>query len=195
MIYPSTTGKADGKEIRLRGLESVWIQGKLKMWGRWSHVRIAGDAAGNMFHRLLANQKVTKTTIEQTLRRLGKAGVSKSELADYFCELMVRHKSRLAFCTDSEALLIDRVVGEVLADFPGLIRLLHQRYKGRGESLRAIAESLHESHPEISISTCRRRIEMQLSLAESMLYLPMNAAFERDPGRFAIRLQSASKPT
>lgn len=37
MIYPSTSGKPD-ETFRLRTLESVWIQGKLRMWGRWSHI-------------------------------------------------------------------------------------------------------------------------------------------------------------
>lgn len=41
-------------------------------------------------------------------------------------------KSWLAHCTDSEALIIDRVIGEVLAGYPGLLNVLSQRYVGRG---------------------------------------------------------------
>lgn len=32
MIYPTNTGKS-GEHLRLTTLESVWIQGKLRMWG------------------------------------------------------------------------------------------------------------------------------------------------------------------
>ncbi|ELR2335296.1 DUF1133 family protein, partial [Salmonella enterica] len=49
MIYPSTSGKPD-ETFRLRTLESVWIQGKLRMWGRWSH--IGGGTGGDMFNAL-----------------------------------------------------------------------------------------------------------------------------------------------
>ena len=35
MINPSEVGKS-GEMVRLRTLESIWIQGKLRMWGRWS---------------------------------------------------------------------------------------------------------------------------------------------------------------
>lgn len=31
MIYPTNTGKS-GEHLRLTTLESVWIQGKLRMW-------------------------------------------------------------------------------------------------------------------------------------------------------------------
>ncbi|EFR2435611.1 DUF1133 family protein, partial [Escherichia coli] len=33
MIYPEITGKS-GEHLRLNTLEAVWIQGKLRMWGR-----------------------------------------------------------------------------------------------------------------------------------------------------------------
>ncbi|MGX8115399.1 DUF1133 family protein, partial [Escherichia coli] len=56
MIYPTNTGKS-GEHLRLTTLESVWIQGKLRMWGRWSY--IGGGRSGNMFNQLLASQKMT----------------------------------------------------------------------------------------------------------------------------------------
>ncbi|EIO2238606.1 DUF1133 family protein, partial [Escherichia coli] len=37
MIYPEITGKS-GEHLRLKTLESVWLQGKLRMWGRWSYI-------------------------------------------------------------------------------------------------------------------------------------------------------------
>ncbi len=54
MIYPTNTGKS-GEHLRLTTLESVWIQGKLRMWGRWSY--IGGGKTGNMFNQLLASKK------------------------------------------------------------------------------------------------------------------------------------------
>lgn len=79
MIYPSTSGKPD-ETFRLRTLESVWIQGKLRMWGRWSH--IGGGTGGDMFNALLASKKVSKTAIQQVLRHLKASGLSKDELRD-----------------------------------------------------------------------------------------------------------------
>lgn len=52
MINPSEVGKS-GEMVRLRTLESIWIQGKLRMWGRWSY--IGGGNGGNMFNTLLAS--------------------------------------------------------------------------------------------------------------------------------------------
>lgn len=43
MINPSEVGK-NGEMLRLRTLESIWIQGKLRMWGRWSY--IGGGSGG-----------------------------------------------------------------------------------------------------------------------------------------------------
>lgn len=70
------------EHLRLTTLESVWIQGKLRMWGRWSY--IGGGKTGNMFNQLLASKKLTKTAINEALRRMKKAGLNKSEL-EAFC--------------------------------------------------------------------------------------------------------------
>ncbi|CSN76939.1 putative bacteriophage protein [Shigella sonnei] len=78
MIYPTNTGKS-GEHLRLTTLESVWIQGKLRMWGRWSY--IGGGKTGNMFNLMLTSKKLTKTAINEALRRMKKAGLNKSELA------------------------------------------------------------------------------------------------------------------
>ncbi|WP_146671512.1 DUF1133 family protein, partial [Salmonella enterica] len=113
MIYPASTGKP-GEYFRLNTLESVWIQGKLRMWGRWSY--IGSGKPGNMFNQLLASRKLTKTAINEALRRLKKSGTSKPELEAFLREMMNgKQKSWLAHCTDSEAMLIDRVIGTVLA--------------------------------------------------------------------------------
>ncbi|HHH1502987.1 TPA: DUF1133 family protein, partial [Yersinia enterocolitica] len=39
-------------------------------------------------------------------------------------------------------------------------------------------------HPDLSISTCRRRIDAWINTAEYMLYRPMNDAFDKDIKRF-----------
>ncbi|STV76498.1 Protein of uncharacterised function (DUF1133) [Klebsiella michiganensis] len=62
MINPSEVGKS-GEMVRLRTLESIWIQGKLRMWGRWSY--IGGGSGGNMFNQLLASGKITKNSYQR----------------------------------------------------------------------------------------------------------------------------------
>lgn len=175
MIYPTNTGKS-GEHFRLSTLESVWIQGKLRMWGRWSY--IGGGKTGNMFNQLLASKKLTKTAINDALRRMKKAGLEKTELEAFLREMLNgKQKSWLAHCTDTEALIIDRVVGEVMVDHPGLLGILNQRYVGRGMSKRRMAELLNEAHPEWCFSTCEKRIANWLAIAEYMLFIPMRESF------------------
>ncbi|HAX6903777.1 TPA: DUF1133 family protein, partial [Escherichia coli] len=88
-----------------------------------------------------------------------------------------KQKSWLVHCTDSEALIIDRVIGEVLADHPGLLNVLSQRYEGRGMSKRRMAELLNEQYPEWCFSTCEKRIANWLAVAEYALYIPMRESF------------------
>ncbi|QHM71301.1 DUF1133 family protein [Mixta intestinalis] len=186
MIYPSTTGSA-GEMIHLNTLESVWVQGKLRMWGRWSY--IGSGQAGNMFNQLLTTKKLTKTAINEALRRMKKAGISKPELEAFLREMLESNKkSHLAHCTDTEALKIERVICEVLRDHPQLIRLLHQRYDGRGKSKKALAYELNEGHPEWCLRTCETRIDVWLKMAESMLYRPLCDAFDTDSGKFCLHV-------
>lgn len=175
MIYPSTTGKADGNEIRLRTLESVWIQGKLRMWGRWSH--IGGGSYGNMFNHLLARKKITKTAIKQALRILKKSGVEQYELESFLKSMITANqKCHLAFCTDDEALLIDKAIGKALGDYPFMIRTLQERYIGHGKSKHRMAIELHKVHPEWSLRTCRNRIDQWLCMAEYLLFIHLHEA-------------------
>lgn len=177
MIYPTNTGKP-GEHLRLTTLESIWIQGKLRMWGRWSY--IGGGKPGNMFNQLLASKKPTKTAIKEALRWMKRSGLDKPELEAFLKGMMDgRQKCWLAHCTDSEALKIDRVIGEVLVDHPGLLRILRQRYEGRGMTKRRMAERLHEAHPEWCFSTCEKRIANWLSVAEYMLYIPVHESFSQ----------------
>ncbi|EHO1990613.1 DUF1133 family protein [Escherichia coli] len=175
MIYPTNTGKS-GEHLRLTTLESVWIQGKLRMWGRWSY--IGGGKTGNMFNQMLTSKKLTKTAINEALRRMKKSGLDKPELEAFLRDMMNGNKkSWLAHCTDAEALIIDRVIGEVLADHPGLFNVLSQRYVGRGMTKRKMAELLKDAHPEWCFSTCEKRIANWLAVAEYALYIPMRESF------------------
>ena len=175
MIYPEITGKS-GEHLRLKTLEAVWIQGKLRMWGRWSY--IGGGKPGNMFNQLLASKKLTKTAVNEALRRIRESGIDKSELEAFLREMIAgRQKSWLSHCTDAEALRIDGVISKALARYPGLIDILRQRYEGRGMSKRKMAELLNEVHPEWCYATCRNRIDMWLRIAEFILYPLMRDAF------------------
>lgn len=186
MINPSEVGKS-GEMVRLRTLESIWIQGRLQMWGRWSY--IGGGSGGNMFNQLLASGKITKTAIKEALRRMKKNGITKPELEAYFRKILSgKNKSGLAFCTDDEGLKIDGVLGAVLVS-PGhkaLYDVLVERYRLR-KSKRLIAEELQVRHPEWCYMTCRRRVDTWLSLAESMLYGPMCDAFGTNGDRFYLQ--------
>ncbi|EIH2577152.1 DUF1133 family protein [Escherichia coli] len=175
MIYPEITGKS-GEHLRLKTLEAVWILGKLRMWGRWSY--IGGSKTGNMFNQLLASKKLTKTAINEALRRIRESGIDKPELEAFLREMIAgRQKSWLSHCTDAEALRIDGVISKALARYPGLIDILRQRYEGRGMSKRKMAELLNEVHPEWCYATCRNRIDMWLRIAEFILYPLMRDAF------------------
>lgn len=186
MINPSEVGKS-GEMVRLRTLESIWIQGRLQMWGRWSY--IGGGSGGNMFNQLLASGKITQTSIKEAMRRMKKTGITKLELEAYFREILSgKNKSGLAFCTDDEGLKIDGVLGAVLVS-PGhkaLYDVLVERYRLL-KSKRRIAEELQEKHPEWCLMTCRRRVDTWLSLAESMLYAPMCDTFGTNGGRFYLQ--------
>ncbi|EAB7820198.1 DUF1133 family protein [Salmonella enterica subsp. enterica] len=186
MIYPTSTGKP-GEYFRLHTLESVWIQGKLRMWGRWSY--IGSGKPGNMFNQLLASRKLTKTAINEALRRLKKSGTSKPELEAFLREILdSKNKSGLAFCTDEEGLKIDGVIGTTLVreGHSGLYGIIVNRYRLR-KSKRLMAEELQAKHPEWCYMTCRRRIDSWLSFAESMLYAPMCDTFGTNSDRLYLK--------
>lgn len=188
MINPSEVGKS-GEMARLRTLESVWIQGKLRMWGRWSF--IGGGSGGNMFNQLLASGKITKTAINDALRRMKKSGLTKPELEAFFREILDgKNKTGIAFCSDDEGVCIDGVIAAVLISngHNGLFDVLLDRYRYR-KSKRLMAEQLQKRHPEWCYMTCRRRIDSWLSLAEFMLYAPMCDAFGTNSSRFKLQCE------
>lgn len=150
--------------------------GEITDVGRWSY--IGGGKSGNMFNRLLVSKKLTKTAVNEVLRRMKKSGLEKPELEAFFRDMTRgKQKSWLSHCTDTEALIIDRVISEVLGEYPGLINILRQRYEGRGMSKRKMAECLNRTHPEWCFSTCEKRIAGWLAVAEHMLYVPMHDSF------------------
>lgn len=188
MINPSEVGKS-GEVARLRTLESVWVQGKLRMWGRWSF--IGGGSGGNMFNQLLASGKITKTAINDALRRMKKSGLTKPELEAFFREILDgKNKTGIAFCSDDEGVCIDGVIAAVLISngHNGLFDVLLDRYRYR-KSKRLMAEQLQKRHPEWCYMTCRRRIDSWLSLAEFMLYAPMCDAFGTNSSRFKLQCE------
>ncbi|EAN6189239.1 DUF1133 family protein [Salmonella enterica subsp. arizonae] len=185
MINPSEVGKS-GEMVRLRTLESIWIQGKLRMWGRWSY--IGGGSGGNMFNQLLASGKITKKAINEALRRMKKAGISKPELETFFREILEgKNKSGLAFCTDEEAMVVNSVLSEVLirSGNKRLYDLIEDRYIKR-LSKKAMARDLNEKHPEWCLRTCESRVDVWLNFAESILYAPMCDAFGTNSDRFYL---------
>lgn len=191
MINPSEVGKS-GEMVRLRTLESIWIQGKLRMWGRWSY--IGGGSGGNMFNQLLVSGKVTKTAINDALRRMKKAGIKKPELEAYLREIIdSKNKSGLAFCSDEEGLKVDGVIASVLMndEYRSLYDVIVDRHRLRKSKLQ-MANELLKKHPDWTLITCRRRIDTWVSLAESILYAPLCDAFGTNSDRFKLQSEQES---
>ncbi|ENB7664041.1 DUF1133 family protein [Enterobacter cloacae] len=191
MINPSEVGKS-GELVRLRTLESIWVQGKLRMWGRWSY--IGGGSGGNMFNQLLASGKITKTAINDALRRMKKSGITKPELEAYLREILdSKNKTGLAFCSDEEGLIIDGVIAAVLMneEYRGLYGVIVDRHRLRKSKLQ-MAKELNSKHPDWTLITCRRRIDTWVSLAESILYAPLCDAFGTNSDRFKLQSEQES---
>ncbi|AUH00878.1 DUF1133 domain-containing protein [Prodigiosinella confusarubida] len=187
MIYPSETGKA-GELVRLRTLESVWIQGKLRMWGRWSAINM-NPAASDMFKKLLSKYVITQNDLSKALKVLRKRGCSSIELESWVNDMLQQSRhSSLVFCTDDEGLLMDRVIARIMKNNQGLLHVLEHRYQEK-MSLRGMARELNDVYPELSVMTCRRRVDMWLGMAESMLYKPMCDAFETNSERFYLKVE------
>ncbi|HBL8843065.1 MULTISPECIES: DUF1133 family protein [Enterobacter] len=191
MINPSEVGKS-GELVRLRTLESIWVQGKLRMWGRWSY--IGGGSGGNMFNQLLASGKITKSAINDALRRMKKSGITKPELEAYLREILdSKNKTGLAFRSDEEGLMIDGVIAAVLMneEYRGMYGVIVDRHRLRKSKLQ-MAKELNSKHPGWTLITCRRRIDTWVSLAESILYAPLCEAFDTNSDRFKLQSEQES---
>ncbi|WP_422881409.1 DUF1133 family protein [Pantoea agglomerans] len=176
--------KNNGREFELRTLESIWLQGKLTMWGRWSVINECLEAP-DMFKKLLKKYVITQNDLSNVLKKLKRIGCSRE--FESWMENMMREslRSSLTFCTDDEALAMDQVIASVLFNDQPLRHLVERHYRDR-VSMRVLAEELNKNHPDWSYSTCRRRIKTWLSVAEYMLYQPMNDAFKLNSGRFYL---------
>lgn len=184
MIYPENIGSADGNETRLKTLESIWIQGKLKMWGKWSSYSAAPECSA-MFKQLLSNPTISKADLARVLKQLKESGCSDDELQQWFGDMRERGAvSSLTLCDDTEGMIIDGVIGTALINDPSMLHILKDRYVGGGKSKKKMAEEYHEENNDISERTHYRRIECCLSVTEFMLYRPMSEAFGRDPERY-----------
>ncbi|CDG20920.1 conserved protein of unknown function [Xenorhabdus poinarii G6] len=177
MIYPVTCGKGE-EHLRLRTLESVWIRGQLSVWGNWSAIRKVPQAAG-IFSCLLADPVISKKSLHMAMKRMKQAGLTKDELLQIFGRMKDKKSvSSLWFCTDAEGLKMDAVIARVMESDPGLLNILKEHYVYK-KSYYCIALEMQECHPDISLSTCRRRVENWLRVAEFMLYRPMCDELER----------------
>jgi len=91
VIYPLTTGKGE-EHLKLRTLESVWIRGRLKMWGRWAAFSKVPDAAG-MFNQLLEEPTITKKALKDAMKRMRTSGLSKETLLMFLEEFKDKRHS------------------------------------------------------------------------------------------------------
>ncbi|MDE9429087.1 DUF1133 family protein [Xenorhabdus bovienii] len=177
MIYPNTCGKGE-EYLRLRTLESVWIRGRLSMWGCWAVIRKSPQAAG-VFSRLLASPVITKKSLQVALKKMQQAGIAQQDLLLFFEEMKEKQAiSSLMFCTDTEGLKMNNVIGQVFKNDRGLLNIIKERYCYK-KSKYKIAVEMNERHPEMSLRTCQRRVNAWLDVAEFMLYRPMSDEFER----------------
>lgn len=178
MIYPDTTGLPSGA-LELNAIERIWIQGRLKMWGRWASYSTNPRVKG-IIGNLIQGKTITRAAIKDAMLRLQRAGLEKGQLFEFFQAMQKKQAiSSLVFCTDAEGLKMDRVILDTLSNSPGLKQLVIRRYCYK-LTPNALADRMYDNHPELSLSTCRRRIDIWLKSAEIMLYAPMIAAFERN---------------
>ncbi|EMK1731195.1 DUF1133 family protein [Salmonella enterica] len=185
MIYAKEVGRVD-EGIRLNTLESVWIRGRLRMWGRWAGLERYGRI-GNMFNMLLSSHTLTRDAVRGAMKQLENAGCSRQELEVFLNEILQgKQKTGLAFCTDEEGRIIDRTISETLHNYPALKKLIADRYRGRGRSVKELAERLNVDNPHWCFKTCQRRIDVWLNVAESMLYAPVCDAFGANHDKFTL---------
>ncbi len=177
MIYPLTTGKSE-EHFKLRTLESVWIRGRLTMWGRWAAFSKTPSAAG-MFNQLLEESTITKKALKDALKRMRKSGISKESLLMFLDEFKDKKTlSSMWFCTDAEGGDMDKVICEVMNADAGLLDILKQHYVYK-KSKHEIALELCQKDGRYCLRTYQDRVTAWLCVAEFMLYRPMCDKFDR----------------
>lgn len=178
MIYPLTVGKGE-EHLKLRTLESVWIRGRLKMWGRWAAFSKAPSAT-SMFNQLLEEPIITKKALKDAINRMHTSGLSKETLLMFLEEFKDKKTlSSMWFCSDTEGGEMDKVICEVMNADAGLLNILKQHYVYK-KSKHEIALELCEKDGRYCLRTYQDRVKAWLNVAEFMLYRPMCDRFDRE---------------
>lgn len=178
MIYPLTVGKSE-EHLKLRTLESVWIRGRLKMWGRWAAFSKAPSAT-SMFNQLLEEPIITKKSLKDAINRMYASGLSKETLLMFLEEFKDKKTlSSMWFCSDTEGGEMDKVICEVMNADAGLLNILKQHYVYK-KSKHEIALELCEKDGSYCLRTYQDRVKAWLNVAEFMLYRPMCDRFDRE---------------
>lgn len=178
MIYPLTVGKGE-EHLKLRTLESVWIRGRLKMWGRWAAFSKAPSAT-SMFNQLLEEPTITKKALRDAINRMHTSGLSKETLLMFLEEFKDKKTlSSMWFCSDTEGGEMDKVICEVMNANAGLLNILKQHYVYK-KSKHEIALELCEKDGRYCLRTYQDRVKAWLNVAEFMLYRPMCDRFDRE---------------
>ncbi|WOO49463.1 DUF1133 family protein [Hafnia alvei] len=178
MIYPLTVGKGE-EHLKLRTLESVWIRGRLKMWGRWAAFSKAPSAT-SMFNQLLEEPTITKKALKDAINRMHTSGLSKETLLMFLDEFKDKKTlSSMWFCSDTEGGEMDKVICEVMNADAGLLNILKQHYVYK-KSKHEIALELCEKDGRYCLRTYQDRVKAWLNVAEFMLYRPMCDRFDRE---------------
>lgn len=178
MIYPLTVGKGE-EHLKLRTLESVWIRGRLKMWGRWAAFSKAPSAT-SMFNQLLEEPTITKKALRDAINRMHTSGLSKETLLMFLDEFKDKKTlSSMWFCSDTEGGEMDKVICEVMNADAGLLNILKQHYVYK-KSKHEIALELCEKDGRYCLRTYQDRVKAWLNVAEFMLYRPMCDRFDRE---------------
>lgn len=178
MIYPLTVGKGE-EHLKLCTLESVWIRGRLKMWGRWAAFSKAPSAT-SMFNQLLEEPTITKKALKDAINRMHTSGLSKETLLMFLEEFKDKKTlSSMWFCSDTEGGEMDKVICEVMNADAGLLNILKQHYVYK-KSKHEIALELCEKDGRYCLRTYQDRVKAWLNVAEFMLYRPMCDRFDRE---------------
>ncbi|MFU9124124.1 DUF1133 family protein [Proteus vulgaris] len=178
MIYPLTVGKGE-EHLKLRTLESMWIRGRLKMWGRWAAFSKAPSAT-SMFNQLLEEPTITKKALRDAINRMHTSGLSKETLLMFLEEFKDKKTlSSMWFCSDTEGGEMDKVICEVMNADAGLLNILKQHYVYK-KSKHEIALELCEKDGRYCLRTYQDRVKAWLNVAEFMLYRPMCDRFDRE---------------
>ncbi|MEZ2685193.1 DUF1133 family protein [Proteus vulgaris] len=178
MIYPLTVGKSE-EHLKLRTLESVWIRGRLRMWGRWAAFSKIPSAT-SMFNQLLEEPTITKKSLKDAINRMYTSGLSKETLLMFLEEFKDKKTlSSMWFCSDTEGSEMDKVICEVMNADAGLLSILKQHYVYK-KSKHEIALELCEKDGRYCLRTYQDRVKAWLNVAEFMLYRPMCDRFDRE---------------